>query len=165
MQLLSFLTSTDQRDVKTHQLSSEFCVCLFKWIIFWQGWLGYLGSSLQSVSQSRWGNTPNPKARNSVFNILHLWPAEVRESRALVPAAKSVPSLLIESTPGQSEWRFHPFSQLMEKKMSLSPDIICTLIWRTLSTCHSPVKEDYEILIPLSERLLKLITKALYPME
>lgn len=105
-----------------------------------------------------------PKPRNSVFNSLHLWPAEVRKDRALVSAAKEVRCLFIESTPGQSGWRCHPFPQLMEKNVSKT--------WYNHTDLenfnHVPFFSQGGLWNSNSSiriRLLKLITKALYPLE
>lgn len=113
-----------------------------------------------------------PKPRNSVFNNLAFISAQLRWGRTepwfQQPKQFSVCSLREhQAKVGEDFTLFHN----SWKKMSLSHDIICTLIWRTLTTCHSPVKKDYEIIIPLSElyywnwflRLFTLWSKCMPP--
>lgn len=127
-------------------------VCVYEWMIFWQDWLGQLGNSPQSVSQKRWGKTSNKHQSPEILYLIALISAQLRW-RGIVPCFQkpeqfSVCSLRAhQAKVGEDFILFHN----SWKKRSLSHDRICTLIWKTLTTCHSPVKEDYEILIPLSE--------------
>lgn len=165
MQLLSFLTSINQRDVKTRQLSPGFCVCECEWLFSDRADLA-TQVALSRVHLRQDGvKHQTSKPRNSVFHSLHLWPGEVRKNRALVPAAKALWCVFIGRTPGQSGWRFHHFSQPMEKDVSKA--------WYNLHTHlenfnHMPFSSQGGLRNSNSSvriRLLKLITKALYPLE